>query len=99
MTKQEVKEKYPNWKLEEFSKEEIVLSRTMDSFCGEHYYLTEENGYISVYTVDENENKEIKEEGKISTEYLTETDKIALKNGIMIYGTEELNKLLEDFEG
>lgn len=98
LTEEEIIQKYPNWELEEFSKEQIVLSKTLDSFCGEHYLLTEEDGYISIYTVDEEENKALKEQTKISVEYLPETDRISLKNGLMIYGTENLNKLLEDFE-
>lgn len=98
LTEEEIKEKYPNWEVEEFSKEEIILSRTLESFCGEHYFVTEENGYISIYTVDESENKALKETGKLSSEYLPETDRINLRNGIMVYGTEELNKLLEDYE-
>ena len=40
----------------------------------------------------------LKEQGSLSCEYLPETDRINLKNGINIYGTEELNKMLEDFE-
>ncbi len=98
LTEEEIAQKYPNWEVEVFSEDEVVLAITLDSFCGEHYYLTEEDGYISVYIVDEAENKTLKATGKLSTEYLTETDKIALKNGIMVYGTEELNKILEDFE-
>lgn len=98
LTEKEIKEKYTNWEIEKFSKEEIILIRTQESFCGEHYYITEEDGYISIYTEDEAGNRTLKEEGKISCEYLPETDRINLKNGIMIYGTEELNKTLEDFE-
>ena len=34
----------------------------------------------------------------ISIQYLPETDKINIQNGIKIYGTENLDKVLEDFE-
>ena len=37
-------------------------------------------------------------ETDLYTEYLTETDKITLRNGIFVYGTENLNKVLEDYE-
>lgn len=99
LTKEEIIKQYPNWELQEFSNEQIVLSRTLESFCGEHYLLTEEDGHISIYTMDEQDNRTLKEATNISTEYLTETDKISLRNGLMVYGTENLNKLLEDFEG
>lgn len=99
LNKEKIAQNYPNWELEEFSKEQVVLSRTLESFCGEHFLLTEEDGYISIYTVDEEENRTLKEATNISTEYLTEIDKISLQNGLMVYGTENLNNILEDFEG
>lgn len=98
LTEKEIKEKYVNWEIEKFTKEEIILTRTLESFCGEHYYITEEDGHISIYVEDEAGNRTLKEQGSLSCEYLPETDRINLKNGINIYGTEELNKMLEDFE-
>ncbi len=98
MTEKEIKEQYVNWEIERFSKEEVILTRTLESFCGEHYYVTEEDGHISIYVEDEMGNRTLKEQGQLSCEYLPETDRINLKNGINIYGTEELNKMLEDFE-
>lgn len=98
LNEEEIKEKYPSWKLEEFSQEKIVFYKELQSFCGEHYLLTEESGYINIYTIDEGENKSLKEKTSVSVEYLPETDRISLRNGLMIYGTEELNKILEDFE-
>ena len=98
LTKDELIKKYPNWEIEEFTKAQVIFSRKLDSFCGEHYLLKEEDGYINIYTVDEEENINLKEKTSLSTEYLTETDKINLKNGFMVYGIENLNKLLEDYE-
>jgi len=98
LTERQIQEKYSNWVIEEFSKEQVVLYKKLSSFCGEHYLLIEEEGYISIYTIDEEGNRTIKESKRISVEYLSETDKIELKNGIMVYGAEELNKILEDFE-
>ncbi len=98
LTTEEIQKQYPNWEVEEFSKEEVVLFKVLDSFCGEHYLLTEEDGYINIYIVDEEGNKSLKQEKVMSVEYLSETDKIMLKNGLMVYGTNELNKILEDYE-
>lgn len=98
LSKEEIENSYTDWEIEEFSAEEIILTKTLDEFCGEHYYLTEEDNYINIYSVDENGNKVLQEENRLSCEYLPETDRIALRNGIMIYTKEELNKILEDFE-
>ena len=43
LTKNEIIKYYPNWDMESFSKKEIILSRKINSFCGEHYLLKEEN--------------------------------------------------------
>ena len=37
-------------------------------------------------------------EASKTIDYLTETDKIAIENGIRVNGLEELNQLIEDFE-
>ena len=42
--------------------------------------------------------EEVYEKTEISVEYLTETDKVEIQNGIRVNGVEELNQLLEDFE-
>ena len=98
LTEEEVRDKYADWQLEEFSQEEVVLYKELDSFCGEHYLLTEKDGFINIYTVDENGMVTFQEKTDLSVDYLPETDRITLKNGLMVYGTDELNKLLEDFE-
>lgn len=98
LTSEELQEKYLNWKLEKFSNDEVVFSKELESFCGEHYLLTEEEGKILIYSLDEEDNKTLKEETDIAYEYLPETDKILLQSGIYVYGNEELNKIKEDFE-
>ena len=98
LTEDEIREKYADWNLELFSMEEIILLKEVDSFCGEHYLVTEKDGFIAISTVDQDGTVTFKEKTNISVEYLPETDRITLKNGLMVYGTEELNKLLEDYE-
>ena len=98
LTKYEIAEIYPNWILEGFSKDEIILTKEVDSFCGEHYLLIEENGEVNIYSVDEEGKKSFKKKTDVTLDYLPETDRITLKNGLMVYGTENLNRVLEDYE-
>lgn len=63
-----------------------------------HYLVKAENNYIVVYYVDDEENFVLYKDTEISTNYLGEEDLKELKNGIDVYGVENLNKLLEDFE-
>ena len=98
LTEEEIEEEYNDWELLEFSNEEIILLKELDSFCGQHYLLTESDGFIVISTIDEHGIVNFKEKTDLSVDYLPETDRITLKNGLMVYGTDELNKLLEDFE-
>ncbi|MDE5831190.1 MAG: BofC C-terminal domain-containing protein [Clostridia bacterium] len=98
LTEKEVENGYQGWKIEKFTKEEVILAKELDSFCGEHYLLLEEEGRVLIYSLDEAGNKTIKEDTDIAFEYLPETDKIILQNGIYVYGTEELSRIKEDFE-
>ena len=98
MTEEELKERFSDWEVQKFTPTEIVLYKEVPEFCDEHYLLKEENGYISIYKLDENDNEEFFETTEISTEYLTDEDLEQIKNGIKIYTEKELNKTLEDFE-
>ena len=97
-TKEEVENKYRGWNLKEFTADKIVLYQEVEGECGEHYMLRDENGKINIYQLDEDGDETLLEETDIATEYLTEIDMIDMENGLIVYGKESLNKLLEDFE-
>lgn len=63
-----------------------------------HYLVKAENNSIVVYYIDAEENNILYKETEISVNYLSEADVKSLKAGIDVYGVENLNKLLEDFE-
>ena len=96
-TEEDLQQKYEGWSIEEFSRNQIVLYREFDSECGEHYVLRDKDGKVTVYLKD-GDSEEVVEETDIATEFLTETDKIELQNGIEVNGRVELNKVIEDFE-
>ena len=96
-TEEELQEQYEGWTIEEFSRNQIILYREFDSECGEHYVLREKDGKIVVY-LKTGDIEEIVEETDIATEFLTETDRIKLQNGIEANGRMELNQLIEDYE-
>ena len=98
MNKQELQEQYKDWNINVFSEKEVILIKTINDYCNEHYILKELEEEIAIYKIDKNGQEEFQEKTGISTRYLTETDKEHLKNKIKIYGVENLNKCLEDFE-
>lgn len=97
-TQEDLEKEYPNWEIQKYSSNEIILYREFDSNCGQHFILRNDNGKITVYKINENNEEEVYEKTEISIEYLTETDKIEIQNGIRVNGIEELNQLIEDFE-
>ena len=98
LTEKELKEKCREWKIDNFSIEEIELSKEEESFCNEHYKLKLENNAIVIYNVDENGIETEYEHTGITTEYLTEEDILKLTTGIIIFGKENLTYAIEDYE-
>lgn len=97
-TEEDLKKEYPYWQIEKFSSNEITLYRDFNSNCGQHFILRDNNGKIVVYKINEDNSEETYEQTEISTQYLSETDKIKIQNGIKVNGIENLNQILEDFE-
>lgn len=98
MTEKELQERFADWEIQKFTSNEIVLYKEVNEFCNEHFLLKEEDGYIKIYKLDENENAEFFQTTEISTDYLAEEDLNQIRNGIKVYTEKELNKTLEDFE-
>ena len=98
LTEKELIEKSKEWEIEEFSNMEVVLIKEVEGVCNEHYVLREKDGVIAVYKIDKGTKEELEELTGISIEYLTENDKMEIQQGIMVYGKEELNSILENYE-
>ena len=99
LTKEEVQNKYNDWKVIGFEPNKVTLYKEFDDMCGEHFKLKIEEGKIVIYQINKEGNQSIYEKTNISSEYLTQTDLISIENGgLDVYGKEELNKLIEDFE-
>ena len=97
-TKSDIEEKYTDWQIEKFSSNEVILYKEVDGECGEHYLVKEKDGKVVVYKILENGEEQEYETTQISTDYLTDTDKIEMQNGIRVNGKQELNTLIEDFQ-
>lgn len=98
LTEEKLKEQYPDWEVIDFNSKEVSIYKEFDGVCGEHFVVRENNGVVTVYSLDEDEEEKLYEITDIAVQYLTDGDKEKIKNGITIYGKNELNALLEDFE-
>lgn len=77
--------------------EEIEASKTLNEE-NRHYILKEKDGNICVYYINEKKEEILYKVTDISIEYLSEDDVKSLKEGIDVYGLQNLNQLIEDFE-
>lgn len=98
LTKEELKEDYSEWEIEEFSSKEVILYKKVYGICNEHFIIESGDDFIEVYSLDEDYDRQLYEVTNISVEYLTEEDIEKLEEGIYVYGVEELNSTLESFE-
>lgn len=98
LTKNEIQEKYSKYEIESFASNEIILYQETEGECGEHYMVKDKDGMVTIYQILEDGSQNELEITGVSTEYLPETDKINMKNGIQVNGRQELNQLIEDFE-
>jgi len=98
LNREQIQELYKEYDVQSFASNEVVLYQEKEGECGEHFILKDNEGRVVIYKVLEDGTQEEYEKTAISTEYLPETDKINIKNGIIVNGKKELNQLLEDFE-
>ena len=61
-----------------------------------HYIIKEKDNLISIYYINENQEEILYRVTDISTEYLSEEDIESLRQGIDVYGMQNLNQLIED---
>lgn len=98
MTEEQILEQYPDWTLESFTNNQIIVSQEKEGYCGEHYVIRTHNDVIGIYTLDENGKETLKEDTDIPTMYLTEEDLEILNKGIQASGENQLHQVLEDYE-
>lgn len=94
----EIQDKYKDYKIENFTANNVTFYKEKEGICNEHYLLKENNGYIAIYTTDSEGKESLKENTQIVTTYLPEADRQNLKEGIKVVGRENLSLALEDYE-
>ena len=97
-TKEELQKEYKNWNIEKFNKEEVSFYRELDEICNEHYIIRDNNGYVTIYFLNEEGEEVLNGVTEIVTTYLPQEDQKELEEGIKIIGRENLNSRLEDYE-
>lgn len=98
LTKEELSEELEDFEIQEFTPEEITLYKEEEGICNEHYILRDKDGYVAIYNLDTEENEILENVTEIGVQFLPLTDLEKIKGGLRVYGRENLNRLLEDFE-
>ena len=98
LDKEQLNEKYGGYTIEKFASNEVVLYQEQEGECGEHYLVKDKGGLVTIFQILEDGTQKELEETGITTEYLPETDKINMRDGIKVNGKQALNQLIEDFE-
>lgn len=98
LTKEQIQDKYQEYKIESFASNKVVLYQEKQEECGEHYMVKDKEGQVAIFQILQDGTQKQIEITSITTEYLPETDKINMKNGIQVNGKQELNQLIEDYE-
>lgn len=93
-----IKEKYQDLKLVSFSFDEVVLRKIKNTLCQNHYIISEFEGNIAVYKIDQMGEKVLyKKLEDYPLSLLKEIDQEKLKKGIIVDSEEELSDVLENF--
>lgn len=94
---EKISNSHPCWEIAKFSFEEVVLYSEVKHVQPNHYYVTEENGYIIVYGYDETSGKTLAGKTKIPITILPQVDQDLIKQGILLKDKHEVMQLLEDY--
>lgn len=98
MTKEELQAKYEKWYIKKFTDKEVHLYREVDANCSSHFVVKEDAGKVAVFAQIDSKNMQFKQSTNIDFETLRDEDKELIKEGVELYGEEELSSFIEDFE-
>lgn len=90
---------YSDWSINKFTTSEIELSKDFNGSCQEHFLVkTNSDGYVDIYNINDDNSVVLKEKTEIAVKFLSSTDVEDLKSGVILYGKENLNAYIENFE-
>ncbi|SNS34184.1 BofC C-terminal domain-containing protein [Anaerovirgula multivorans] len=86
--------------VESFSNDEVVLIQSKNAICPQHYnhyLITEKDGNIAIYHINNRGDKILIETTSIPVSILPQVDQLKLQKGILRKTKEEAYQLLEDY--
>lgn len=95
LSEEALKNKYPDWTVNEFSRQQVILKREIQTYCPRHYIIGAKDGYIAIYVYNNNGEKTLYQMTENPTSILTKEDQNNLEYGIVADNDEELQQKLE----
>jgi hypothetical protein len=90
-----LKSKFPDWIVNEFSTQQVILKREIPTYCPRHYIIGSKDGYIAIYVYNSDGIKILHEMTEDPISILTIDDQNNLEYGIVADSEEELQQKLE----
>lgn len=97
LTEEELKIRFSDWMVNEFSPQQVILTREIRTYCPKHYIIGAKDGYIAIYVYNSEGKKVLYEETETSISTLTPEDQKNLEYGIVADSEDELQQKLEGF--
>lgn len=98
LTESEFKKEYPNFEVESFSKKQVKVKEKVEGVCNQHFKIALGEDFIEVFKLNQNEEDELYMVTNISRDYLAQRDIDKLQKGIVVFGRDNINSKLEDYE-
>ncbi len=97
MNEEKLKERFEDWEVITFSPEKVVMRKTIDGISDQHYVVSVQDGYITVFYQNPVNGTTLKEVTETPISSLSEDDRYMLEQGVLVSGEEELIRILEDY--
>lgn len=98
LTLDDFKNLYSDWQINKFTSSDIELAKDFNGSCNEHFLVRSNDGYVCIYTIKDDNSIELKEKTDIAVKYLSLVDMNELENGVTLFGKDNLNSYIENFE-
>ncbi|OGO76883.1 MAG: hypothetical protein A2Y23_07825 [Clostridiales bacterium GWB2_37_7] len=95
LSEEDLKSKYPDWTVSEFSTQQVILKREIQTYCPKHFIISSKDGYIAIYVYNYDGVKTLYEMTDYPISILTNEDQSNLEYGIVAESEEELQQKLE----
>ena len=99
ITRNEFSKLYSDWEIKNFSNTDVELYKDFSGNCGEHFVVkSSSDGFVEIYRIKDDGTYELHETNEIAIKYLSNDDRKEMENGVILYGKENLNSYIENFE-